>query len=399
MSSPLKATKISDNVWWVGAIDWDLRDFHGYSTDRGSSYNAFLIMDEKITLIDTVKKPFYKEMLSRIESIVDPCKIDYIVSNHAEMDHSGALPEIIEHCKPEKVFASAMGVKALEEHFHMGHSFETVKEGEKLSLGKRDLTFIDARMLHWPDSQFAYLSGDDVLFSNDAFGMHLASSERFADEVDASVINYELKKYFANILLPFSHLILKLLEKIEKFNFPTKIIATDHGPIWRKNLGDVLNLYEKWSKQEASPKAVIVYDTMWGSTETMAKAIEDGLCKGGAKVVTMPLRVSSRANVITELMDAGALIVGSSTLNNNILPPIADVMTYLKGLKPKNLSGAVFSSYGWSGESFKQLREILESMKVEIVHDGVNVKYVPDENVLNACHEMGHAIAKKLVNN
>ena len=397
MSSVYSAIKISDHVYWVGAIDWTIRDFHGYTPPRGSTYNAYLIMAEKITLIDTVKAPFKDEMLARIKSVVDPSQIKYIISNHSEMDHSGCLAEVIDLIKPEKVFASALGIKALKDIFHDEHEITAVKEGESLSLGDMELNFMETRMIHWPDSMFSYLAQDQVLFSQDAFGLHLASLERFDDEIPAATLEYEAATYYANIVLPYSPVVLKALEKVKAKGWEIKYFAPDHGPVWRKDLGIIVELYQKWAAQKPTAKAVVVYATMWHSTEKMARAISESLAEEGVKVKMMPVNEVHRSNVVYEVLEAGALIVGSSTLNNNILPAMADVMTYLKGLKPANLIGASFGSYGWSGESVRHLEEMLKEMKVEIVAEGVSSKQVPDEAVLDKCRELGKTIAARLL--
>jgi len=397
MKDVYSAIKVTDNVYWVGAIDWTIRDFHGYTTPHGSTYNAYLVMADDITLIDTVKAPFKDEMLSRIKSVVDPSKIKYIISNHSEMDHSGCLNEIIDFIKPEKVFASTTGVKTLKELFHDQHEIIAVKDGDKLSLGNMELTFMETRMIHWPDSMFTYLAADELLFSQDAFGMHLASFERFADEIPAATLEYEGATYYANIVLPYSPIVLKALDKVAASGLKIKIIAPDHGPIWRKDIGRIIELYKQWALQKPTAKAVVVYATMWHSTEKMAEAISESLAQAGVKVKLFSMNETHRSEVVYEVLDAGALIVGSPTLNNNILPQMADVMTYLKGLKPANLIGAAFGSYGWSGESVKHLEAILKEMKVEIAAESVSVKNVPDSDVLEKCHELGKTIAAELI--
>ena len=397
MKDVYSAIKVTDNVYWVGAIDWTIRDFHGYTTPHGSTYNAYLVMADDITLIDTVKAPFKDEMLSRIKSVVDPSKIKYIISNHSEMDHSGSLSEVIDFIKPEKVFASTTGVKTLKELFHDQHEIIAVKDGDKLSLGNMELTFMETRMIHWPDSMFTYLAADELLFSQDAFGMHLASFERFADEIPAATLEYEGATYYANIVLPYSPIVLKALDKVAASGLKIKIIAPDHGPIWRKDIGRIIELYKQWALQKPTAKAVVVYATMWHSTEKMAEAISESLAQAGVKVKLFSMNETHRSEVVYEVLDAGALIVGSPTLNNNILPQMADVMTYLKGLKPANLIGAAFGSYGWSGESVKHLEAILKEMKVEIAAESVSVKNVPDSDVLEKCHELGKTIAAELI--
>jgi flavorubredoxin len=397
MKNIYSAIKVTDHVYWVGAIDWKIRDFHGYTTPHGSTYNAYLVMADGITLIDTVKAPFKDEMLSRIKSVVDPSKIKYIISNHSEMDHSGCLPEIIDTLKPKKVFASTIGVKTLKELFHDQHEIIPVKDGETLSLGNMELIFMETRMIHWPDSMFTYLAEDQLLFSQDAFGMHLATLERFDDEIPAATLEFEAATYYANIVLPYSPIVLKALDKVAASGWKIKVIAPDHGPVWRKNIGRIIELYKKWAAQKPAAKAVIVYATMWHSTEKMASAISESLAQAGVKVKLLSMNESHRSEVVYEVLDAGALIVGSSTLNNNILPQMADVMTYLKGLKPANLIGAAFGSYGWSGESVRDLEGILKEMKVEIVAPSVSVKNVPDDGALEKCSELGKTVAAQLL--
>jgi len=399
MPDSFKGIKITDSVYWVGAIDWDVRNFHGYLTPRGSTYNAFLVLGDKPALVDTVKAPFQDEMFARIASVIDPQKIDYIISNHAEMDHSGCLPDTIERVKPEKVFTSHMGQRALTEHFHMDPSSLTVvDDGESVDLGGKTFTFVETKMCHWPDSMVSYLHEDAVLFSQDAFGMHLASHERFLDELDSCITDYEALKYFANILTPLSPFIEKTLAKVASLGLKIDTLAPDHGPLMRRpeDIVSIIERYAKWSEQPATDKAVVIYDSMWGSTQKMARAIGEGLSTGGAKVKMFSMNEVHRSDVITELLEAGALVVGSPTMNNSILPTLADVMCYLKGLKPKNLVGGAFGSHGWSGEAPKIINATLEEMGVKIAADPLRIMYVPDDRQMGKCREFGLKIANKM---
>ena len=396
MAQPFSAIKISRHVYWVGAIDWTIRNFHGYATHRGSTYNAYLVMGEKPVLVDTVKKPFLSEMMARIASVVPPDKIETILSNHAEMDHTGALPETIERVKPKQVFASPNGVKALENHFHWNRELTPVKDGETLTLGDRTLAFVMTPMLHWPDSMFTYLPEDKLLFSQDAFGMHLASTERFADRIDADVLKCEAASYYANILLPLSKFVARLIEKLPTLDLAIEIVAPDHGPIWRKDLDRIIGWYADWSAQKPTRKAVIIYDTMWGSTDLMARTIAEGLLEGGSSVKVLRMTETHRSDVAAEILDAGAILVGSPTLNNNIFPTLGDVLTYLKGLKPANRIGAVFGSYGWSGEAVKLLGQWLSDMQIEVVAEPVKSRFAPDESVLAQCRALGRTVAQTL---
>lgn len=396
MSDNFRALQVSEHVYWVGAIDWPVRNFHGYLTGRGTTYNAYLILADKITLVDTVKKPFTGELLERVASVVDPGQIAYIISNHSEMDHSGGLPAVIETVRPDKVFASANGAKALQDHLHMDHQITVVKDDQQLSLGNLDVTFLMTPMVHWPDSMISYLAQDQLLFSQDGFGMHLASTERFADQLDQDVVTQEFAKYYANILLPYPGPVSKILTKLAELNLPLAMIAPDHGPIWRRDLDGLRAQYAKWAAREPTRKAVVIFDTMWHSTELMARAVGEGLAAGGAVAKLMRLDVSHRSEVAAELLEAGALLVGSPNLNNNVFPTVADVMTYLRGLRPANLIGAAFGSYGWNNTATQQLNNMLTEMKVEIVSEPVSVKYVPDEQALARCRQLGELVATAL---
>ncbi|MDD5748187.1 MAG: FprA family A-type flavoprotein [Actinomycetota bacterium] len=396
MKGAFEAVKISEHTYWVGAIDWGLRNFHGYTTNRGSTYNAYLIEAEDYILIDTVKAPFYQEFISRISSVTDVRNIRYVISNHSEMDHSGSLPATLMAANPEKVFASEMGVKTLSKHFRLDREVNAVGDNETLEIGGVYLSFLETRMLHWPDSMMTYLVQDKLLFSQDGFGMHLASAERFADEITESILLEEGSKYFANILLPYAALVEKALDRVSSLGVPIDILAPDHGPIWRKDIGKILGLYAQWASQKPTPKAVIAYDTMWGSTKLMAEVIAEGIERGGCSVVVHPLSVSDRSEVMKDSLDAGALIVGTPTINNEMFPTVADFLTYAKGLRPKNKIGAAFGSYGWSGEGAKVASEILSGMKVELISEPIIANYVPDLRTIEKCRELGALVAERL---
>jgi flavorubredoxin len=312
------------------------------------------------------------------------------------MDHSGALPKTVDAVKPEKIFASPMGEKNLRAQLDINCEISPVKTGDELSLGNMTVSFLETKMLHWPDSMFSYLKEEKILFSQDGFGMHLATDDLFEDENEPGVIYWEASKYYANILLPYSQQVLKLIDALPGLNLDIEIIAPDHGPLWRKDIERIIAWYKKWASQEFGTKAIVIYDTMWQSTSHMANAIADGLKSEGADVRVIPMSSEDRSFAATEILDASALIVGSPTLNNNIFPTMADVMTYLKGLRPKNLIGAAFGSYGWGGESVKLLNEILKSMGVELITEGLKVKYVPKHEDLKECHKLGEEIGKIL---
>ncbi len=393
----MQPTEIKKNVYQVGSLDWNIRDFHGYSTYKGTTYNSFLVMDEKIALFDTVKKDFKSDLLHNIRKIVDPGKINYVIVNHVEMDHTGSLPEIMEIVRPEKLFCSSMGKKALLAHFHKDDwPYEVVESGQTISLGSKTVQFIETRMLHWPDSMFSYIKEDCLLISSDAFGQHWATNEQFDDEVALSELLRHAAKYYANILLPFSSLVKKLLSNIQETGIEIDMIAPDHGLIWRTDAPGIIEAYDSWSQQKGRQKALVIYDTMWHSTGTMAKSIINGLLMEGISVQMIDLNVNHRSDVITEVLDARAVIFGSPTFNKGILPQMADMLTYMKGLRPANKLGAAFGSYGWSGEAVRLINQALEEMKIKIVDPGIRVEYVPTHDDLKQCVALGRKIGKAI---
>ncbi|KAB2888339.1 MAG: MBL fold metallo-hydrolase [Desulfobulbaceae bacterium] len=395
----MRTTELAQGIHWVGAIDWDVRDFHGYSTNRGTTYNAFLVIDDKITLFDTVKRSHLDDLLNHVRAIIDPAKIDYLVVNHVEMDHSGALPQMMEIIKPEKLICSPAGHKAIVDHFHREDwPFEIVKTGDEISLGKRTIQFIETRMLHWPDSMFSYLKEDGILFSSDAFGEHYASSERFDDEAPLADVMNEAAKYYANILYLYSPLIRKLLKQVGEMNLDIRMIAPDHGVIWRSHIDTILKAYDRWSRNIADRKALVIYDTMWHSTEKMAKAVAEGLEEAGVHTSMINLKHHHRSDVMTQVLGARAIVLGSATLNNGILPRMAGFLSYMRGLKPSGKFCAAFGSFGWSGEAVNLLNTALHEMKLDVIEEGIRHKYVPAEAQLRECREMGKRIGLAVVN-
>jgi flavorubredoxin len=393
----MEPTQIAKGLYNVGVKDWNIRDFHGYSTDLGTTYNAFLIVDQKIALIDTVKKEFADQLIDNITAVVDPKKIDFVISNHTEMDHSGGLARVMHRIGEDKpLYCSKMGYKNLPRHFSAKWNYRPVETGEELNLGSKTLSFLETRMIHWPDSMFSYLKEDKILFSSDGFGQHYAGPEQFDDEAGDEILQHA-KKYFANILLLYSSHILKLLEKVSGLGLEFEMICPDHGIIWRKNPQRIIDAYVRWCAQRPRKKAVVVYDTMWHSTEKMATAIVSGIAKEGVPAKPLHLRKWHRSEIMTEVFDARAVVVGSPTLNNQLYPSLADFLTYMKGLKPLNKLGAAFGSYGWSGEAVKLLNRELEEMKFELIDPGMKVQYVPDKDALKACYELGRKIAKAVL--
>ena len=387
---------LAEGITWVGVVDWNIRDFHGYETRRGTTYNAYLIEDEKIALVDTVKHVFSNELLRKIREVTDLEKIDYLVINHVEMDHSSSLPIIAKEAKNATIIASQRGKDAIIEHYGRDFNIQTVKTGAELKLGRRTLRFVEAPMLHWPDSMFTYVVEDKILMPNDAFGQHFASFERFDDEVDPHVLTEEATTYYANILMPFAPLITRKIQEVIQMGIPIAMIAPSHGIIWRSDPSNIIKAYLDWSVPISKNKVVIVYDTMWGSTEKMARAIAEGAASKKAEVKLMKLRAANRTEVMTEILDAKAVVVGSPTLNNGMFPTLGSFLTYTTGLRPKGKLWSFFGSYGWGGGAVKNMVEMARKAGFEVYEPTVQVKYVPDDEDLKECFDFGQQIAIKI---
>lgn len=391
--------KVMENVYWVGANDWEVRYFHGYelSTHRGTTYNSYFIEDEKKVLIDTVWEPLTDIFIERLKEVTDISKIDYVVVNHAEPDHSGALPVIMKYCPNATIIVSPKGEESVKRHYHKDWNFKVVKTGDKINIGENDMVFVEAPMLHWPDSMFTYLTGKNILFSNDAFGQHFASSDIFNDEVDEAEVYQEALKYYANILTPFSNLVTKKIEELKSLNLPVDMIAPSHGIIWRKDPMRIVEKYEEWAKGKSDNTVVIIYNSMWGATKRMAEYIGNGLDEVGVSYKLYKSATADKNDIITEVFKSKGVIVGSSTVNNGILGSLAPILEEIHGLKFKNKVGASFGSYGWSGESPRVLEAFLEKAKVKIIQDNIKIKYMPDKDDIRECFEFGKSFGEKLL--
>ncbi len=387
--------KLTDGVYWVGVVDWSIRHFHGYelSVQRGTTYNAYLVVDEKIALIDTVWGPHRDKLIENIRQVADPSKIDVVVVNHSEPDHSGALPLVMHWAPKAEVVVSKRGMESVPGHYHERWNFRAVGTGDRISLGRRELVFVEAPMLHWPDSMFTYLAGADILMPNDAFGQHYATGFRFNDQADQNELYYEAMKYYANILAPFSDRVAKKISELLDMKLPVKMIAPSHGVIWRTEPMQIVEKYRGWAAQTPEKRAVIIYDTMWEATRMMAEAVGDGLAAGGVPHKIFRMALSDRNDVLTEIFRAKAVVVGSPVINGGLLPSVSPILEDIEGLKFKNKIGAAFGSYGWSGECVKLIEERLTKCKIPIVAPGVRAKWQPKAEDLEACRKLGAAVA------
>lgn len=390
------AVELKKGLYWVGVVDWSLRHFHGHelSTHRGSSYNSYLIMDEKIALVDTVWGPFQDQLIENIREIVDPAKIDYVIANHAEPDHSGGLPALMRHCPNATVVVSQRGAESIPGYYHQPWKFKPVGTGDNIPLGRNSLVFVEAPMLHWPDSMFTYAAGLNVLMPNDAFGQHYATAFRFNDQVDNTELYEEALKYYANILTPFSKMVAKKIDEVLAMNLNVEMILPSHGVLWRKDPLQIVKKYQEWAAQKPERSAVILYDTMWQATRRMAEAVGRGLADEGIPFKLFHMAVSDRNDVLAEVFKSRAVLVGSPTVNQGVLPTIAPILEDLRGLKFQNKVGAAFGSYGWSGEHVKRLEEHLAHCKIQIVRAGVSAKWQPTADDLANCRDLGRAVAE-----
>ncbi|PIQ91091.1 MAG: MBL fold metallo-hydrolase [Candidatus Omnitrophica bacterium CG11_big_fil_rev_8_21_14_0_20_41_12] len=394
----MSAIEILPGIYSVGVVDWKIRNFHGhtYTTKRGSTYNAYLIIDDKIALIDTVYGPFSQELINNIKEVIPLEKIDYIIANHVETDHSGALLKIMPLCPKAKILGTAKCKEGLYRHYYKDWDFQIVKTGEELKLGRRTLKFIEAPMIHWPDSMFTYCPQDSLLMPNDAFGQHFATSERFDDQVDQSALMEEAETYYANILWPLGPVILKKIQEVQKLNIPIKMIAPSHGIIWRKDPGKIIEAYISWASGNTKNKVVIVYETMWGATAKMAAKIAQGLSGQGIEVKLYDIAQSDRTEVITQMLTAKGFLFGSSTHDNDMLPNIAAFLEIVKGLKPKGRLISFFGSFGWAGGAVSEMQEVLKDSGADFAIPGISFKYVPDQVELESCFEFGGKFSKLL---
>ncbi|KXS45124.1 MULTISPECIES: FprA family A-type flavoprotein [unclassified Candidatus Frackibacter] len=391
--------QVKEDVYWVGARDWNINSFHGpaYSTKQGTTYNSYLIKDEKNVLVDGVYKPFIDRFFEHIEEVVDFKDIDYYIVNHVEPDHSSSFPRTMERLRDDvTVVCSAKGKEGIIEHYGSGYNFEVVSTGDTINIGERNLAFVDASMLHWPDSMFTYIPEDKLLLPNDAFGMHYCTSQLFDDQVDDCLMMDEAKKYFANILTPFSSILLKKLKEVQEMDIEIDMIAPSHGIIWREDPNKIIQKYLEWAEGKAKEKALVIYETMWDSTELMAKKIADGLIDQGIEVQFYRKSDADKNDIIKEFLDAKAIIVGSPTINNVMIPELTPLLEELEGLRFKNKLGASFGSYGWRGGAAKRIADRLEGAKIELIDEPLEVKYVPDKEQLKECYEFGVSIAEKI---
>ncbi len=392
--------KLTDKITWVGKVDWTLKTFHGdeYSTHKASSYNSYLVRDKKTALIDTVWQPYDREFVARLKEEIDLEDIDYVIANHGEIDHSGALPELMREISDTPIYCTANGAKILKGHYHEDWNFVTVKTGDSLNLGESSLVFVEAPMLHWPDSMFTYMTGENVLFSNDAFGQHFASELLYNDLVDQAELLHEALKYYANILTPFSPLVTKKINEVLALNLPVSMICPSHGVIWRDDPVQIVKQYLEWADSYQENQITLVYDSMWESTRVMAQAIMRGIQKAD-KNVTLKLFNAAKEDkndIIAEIFKSRAVLVGSSTINNGMLHSIGGLMEMIRGLKLKNKKAAAFGSYGWSGEAVKQISERLAASGFSLVDEGIRSMWVPDTAAEEACVRYGEQYAKAL---
>ncbi len=393
----MKAVKLRDNIWWVGGIDWDLRNFHGYLTQRGSTYNAYLIIDEKITLIDNVKHYLFDEMIERISEIIDPARIDFLIQNHVEMDHSGGMPLLVKRLPNAKIFTNANGIKGLKLHYKVDWNFQEVKTGDTVNIGRRNLFFVTTPMVHWPDNMVTYCPDEKILFSNDAFGQHIASSERLVADYPLSIVMEEAKKYYANIVLPYSQQVQKVLTAVADLEI--EMICPSHGLIWTKHIPQILEAYHTWAFNESdADRALIIYDTMWKSTEMIAYAIQNGFENLGIHTRMLNLQNHHISDIMSDVISARYICIGSPTLNSSILPTVAAFIYYLKGLAPENRIGLAFGSYGWGGQSIPMLNHLLGDAKecaFEMM-EPIKVQYIPDADTLKGITKQIELNVKKL---
>jgi len=387
-------TTLREGIDWVGYLDWTVRDFHSYHTERGTSYNAYLVRDEKTVLIDTVKAPYADRLLKNLAALTDPSNVDYVICNHAEPDHAGALPRVMEALPRATLVCNRKCQSTLSQYYDASRwKIRLVASGEELSLGRRALHFVETPMVHWPESMFTYVPEEKLLFSMDAFGQHYASSERFDDEVSLCTLIEEAKAYYANIVMPLGKPVAACLKKAAGLEI--EMIAPAHGVIWRSRAAEILQAYEDWSVCRPTPKVLVIYDTMWGSTAAMAGEILEGASRPGVEAKLIHVRGSNLTQIATEVLDAAAVAFGSATLNRGMMPMAAAVLSYLGGLRPVGKAGLAFGSCGWGPGGAEAVDAALRAMQWEIVREPLRAQYRPTPEVLSECAAAGKMLGEK----
>ena len=392
--------RVTDKVTWVGKIDWELKKFHGdeLSTMEGSSYNSYLIRDKKTVLIDTVWGPYDTEFVNRLKEEIDLKEIDYIVMNHNESDHSGTLPALMREIPDTPIYCTKKGESILRGLYHQDWNYVNVKTGDELEIGDSKLVFVEASMLHWPDTMMTYMTGDNILFSNDVFGQHYASEMLYDDMDDISKLLHEAEKYYTNIITPFSTFVTKKLAEVQGMNLKIDLVAPSHGIIWRENIGLIMDLYAKWANNYQEDQITLIYDTMWQSTRKMAQAIAEGIQQASPNTTIKILNAvkNDKNDILVEVFKSKSILVGSPTINNGFSYAIAGILEMIKGLKFKNKKAASFGSYGWSGEAAKQIKDFLEESKFAIVNDGIRVNWAPDQETIEQLREYGRKFVEEI---
>jgi flavorubredoxin len=387
-------TTLRENIDWVGYVDWNVRDFHSYDTEHGATYNAYLVRDEKIALVDTVKAPYAENLLWNVAAICDITKVDYVICNHAEPDHSGALPEVMKAMPQATLVCDKKCAEALSEHFDTSAwKIQIVATGDSISLGKRTLSFIETPMVHWPESMFTYVPEEKLLFSMDAFGQHIATSERFDDEAALCTVMEEAKAYYANIVMPYGKSVKACMDRAVELEI--SMIAPSHGVIWRTHPEKIIAAYRNWMEHRPRPKVLVIYDTMWESTGAMAEAIREGAAVEGVQAKLIAIRRSNLTRIATEVLDAAAVAFGSATLNHGMMPAAAAALSYLEGLRPRGKTAFAFGSYGWGRGGAEAVEKQLQAIGWDILREPIRSKYRPTPDILEECREAGRLLAEK----
>lgn len=404
-------TTLAGDIDWVGAIDWTIRDFHSYDTPRGSTYNAYLVRDRKTALIDTVKAPFADELLRNVAARVDLESVDYVVCNHAELDHAGALPQVMRAMPRAALLCDKKCAAALADHFDVSSwNVRTVADGECVSLGRRTLQFVETPMVHWPESMFTFVPEEKLLFSMDAFGQHYAAGERFDDLSDLAVAMQEARTYYANIVMPYGKAVATCLQRTDELDL--RMIAPSHGLIWRGHVAEIVEAYRRWATGRVRPKVLVIFDTMWESTAAMARAIVEGalsfaplplqegsggeaVAPSGVAVELIHVRRSSLTHIADEVLEAAAVAFGSATLNRGMMPMAAAALCYLEGLRPRNKAAVAFGSYGWGRGGAETVDRALRELEWDVLGEPIRARYRPTPEILDQCRAAGRQLAEK----
>ena len=393
-----QAVKIKENVYWVGVRDLNVRAFHGelYPVEEGATYNAYLIIDDQVTLFDTVEEEFCDECIERIESVLNGRSVDNIIVQHAEPDHSGGFEKIHAKYPNAKVYATKSGVRHMHAQFIDNVQFNELKTNDTISTGKYTFVFVEMNMIHWPDNMLSYCPELKMVFSNDAFGQHIVNYHLTDENLDKNYCIEQAKEYFANIVMPYTIPVNNKLNQILGMNLDIDMILPAHGIIWKNYVNDIIEAYKDFAVLKQSNKVVIVYESVWKHTQQIAESLAEGFAAAGMDVKVYKLSITRSSIILKELMDAKLVCVGTGTYNNAMAPSVASFLERIKSCKIKDKKGLAFGAYGWFKNVPQTINDKLNEAGLTPVTDAIAQNFTPSNDELDNYYQLASEIGKSL---